>query len=271
MKIKLINWEALNYQISVHQPTFWDVFKVSVAFTFFNESSQCVLIYFSKIPTGNALPLFQIGWFVVLFGLWTVMAFSFKHEYPAALKCPQLSIPNRCWLELVVVLFAAAFLFTYGFQMWKLYQNLLHLISISNSQQGQQLLQQTILKVHAILWGQVNCGTDKLGVVLGSLTVLLCPIFEELFFRGYMVNCLCQRFHPLTAVCMSAFLFTLCHILSKTLDELPKIFLLGLCCGIVRLWTGRWQDALKLHFIYNFCIIAPKIGFAIYRFHTLPS
>src|ERR1700722_2045768 len=139
MKIKLINWEALNYQLSVHQPTFWDVFKATVAFTFLVETSQWALILFSKIPTGNALPLFRIGWLVVLFGLWTVMAFAFKHEYPAALKYPAPSIPNRYLIELIVVLFATALLFKYGLQMWKLYQNLSHLISISKTHQ-QQLL-----------------------------------------------------------------------------------------------------------------------------------
>ncbi len=199
------------------------------------------------------------------------MAFAFKNEYPDALKYPPKSLPNKNLTAAIGLSFVVLLLFSYGIQMWTLQRNLLHLISISKTHQQHLLLQQTILKTHSALWQPVHFGIDKLGIVLGSLVVLLCPFFEELFFRGYMLNCLCQRFHPFTAICVSAFWFTFCHIFSKTLVQLPMIFLLGFCCGIIRLWSGRWQDAWKLHFFYNYCIILPKIGFAVYRFLVLPS
>ncbi len=67
MKIKLINREALNEQLNVLQPTFWEVFKVTVGFTFFIET--LTLILWLKIPTWNHLAVLRIGWVIATFGL----------------------------------------------------------------------------------------------------------------------------------------------------------------------------------------------------------
>lgn len=268
MNVKFINHQALEYQLNVEQPSFWEIFKVSVLFTFIVETSQLALVYFSQIPTGIAYPIFRTVWVAGVFTLWTMMVLAFKHEYPKALKIPRKSIRNEWQTDGIICFFAALFLANYAVQMWKLNHNMLDLVSMTQSRQQHLVMEQTVVKVYSVLWQPVNFGTDVLGVVLGSINVLLCPFFEELFFRGYMLTNLCQRFHPLTAVCYSSFLFACCHIFSKTLDQIPVIFLLGFCCGVVRLWSGRWQDAWKLHFFYNYCIIVPKIVFAVFRFHT---
>jgi membrane protease YdiL (CAAX protease family) len=270
VNLKFINQAALEYQLNVEQPSFWEILKVSVLFTFIVETSQLILVYFSQIPTGIAYPIFRVTWVVGIFAIWTTMVLAFKHEYPKALKIPRKSVRNEWHTDGIILLFAVLFLISYAIHTWKLNRNILDLVAIASSLNQNPLMQQTVVSVFKLLWQPVNFGTDILGVVLGSINILLCPFYEELFFRGYMITSLCQRFHPLTAVCFSAFLFAACHIFSKSLEQIPVIFLLGVCCGLIRLWSGRWQDAWKLHFFYNYCIIVPKIVFAVFRFHTAP-
>jgi membrane protease YdiL (CAAX protease family) len=267
VKIRLINQKALDYQLNAEQPSFWEVFKVTIGFTCLMEAEALVVsIKFPHHALEHGYLIFRIAWFIGIFGLWTLMASAFKHQYPDALKYPPESVPNKHLTDTAILLLVTAFLANYAVHVWRLYFNLLHVTSISKTHQQMLALNNTIIAISDTLWRSEHWGTDILGVVLGSAAVLLAPFFEELFFRGYLLNCLCQRFHSYTAICVSAFLFALCHIFSKPLVAIPILFLLGFCCGIVRLWTGRWQDAWRLHFSYNALLVLPQIGFAVLRF-----
>jgi membrane protease YdiL (CAAX protease family) len=268
VKIKFINREALDCQIAVEQPSVWQILRITVGFVFLFEIARIILFSTSSLPTGTAYQVFRVVWLVSIFTLWTLIAFAFKNTFPEALKFPSRLLPKKWTTEVIILIFAALFLTHYAIKVWELHHKLMQLISTSRGHQKQ--LQQIIIQVHATLWKPEHFGSDILGVVLGSVSVLLCPIFEELFFRGYMLNRLCQSYHPFTAICVSAFWFAFYHIFTKPLDQIPTIFMIGFCCGIVRLQSGRWQDALKLHFFYNFCIIMPKIGIAFLRFHIAP-
>jgi membrane protease YdiL (CAAX protease family) len=266
VKIKLINREALDCQTAVEQPTVWRILRITVGFIFLLEIARIILFPTSSLPSGTAYQVFRVVSVISVYTFWTLIAFAFKNIFPEALNFPARLIPKKWITEVLILVFAILFLTSYAINIWKLDHNLMHLITTSKGHQKQ--FQQIIIQTHDILWKPEHFGSDVLGVVLGSVSVLLAPIFEELFFRGYMLNRLCQSYHPLTAIFVSAFWFATAHIFSKSVDQLPMVFLLGFCCGIVRLQSGRWQDALKLHFLYNFCIIAPKIGFAVFRFHV---
>jgi len=259
VKIQFINQKALDYQLNAEQPSFWEVFKVTVGFTCLMEAEGLVIfVTFPHLPLEHGYPIFRIAWLVGILGLWTLMASAFKHRYPDALKYPTESVPNKHLKDIVIFLLLAAFLSNYAVHIWRLHHNLLHLISISKTHQQLLMLNKTIVALHNSMWRPEHWGTDVLGVVLGSVSVLLAPFFEELFFRGYLLNCLCQRYHSFTAICISAFLFALCHVFSKPLAALPIIFLLGFCCGVIRLWSGRWQDAWRLHFFTIFSLFFLK-------------
>jgi membrane protease YdiL (CAAX protease family) len=268
VRIKFINRKALDYQTAVEQPSFWHVIRITVGFVSILEIIRIILYLTSSLPTGTALQVFRIAWLASILTLWTLMAFAFKNTFPEALKFPPSLRPPKWTTQTIILVFAAIFLTGYAIKMGELYNYLMHLISTSKGHKEQ--FQQILVQIHTTLWKEEHFDTDILGVVLGSVSVLSAPVFEELFFRGYLLNCLCQRYHWFTAIFASAFWFALCHIFNKPIGQIPIIFMLGLCCGIIRLQSGRWQDALKLHFIYNYCIIAPKIGIAWLRFHIAP-
>jgi membrane protease YdiL (CAAX protease family) len=267
VKIKLINREALDYQLSVEHPPFWQIFRITIGLTFLLEAAGICLIIFSKLPTGNAYQIFRVVWLAGIYVLWTFMAFGLKGEFPDTLKVPPASVPKNWITDLIVVFFAVCLLANYENKMWKVFHYLFKAMSNSKTHHDFLMINKTIIDIHNVAWQSLHFGTDLLGIVLASVAVLLAPVFEELFFRGYMMNSLCERFHPFTAICVSSFWFSVCHIFSKTLEQLPMIFLIGFCCGLIRLRTGRWQDAVKLHFIYNFGILGPKIVIAFLRFH----
>ena len=268
VKIKFINREALDYQTAVEQPSVWRILRITIGFIFLFEITRIIFFSTTSLTTETAFQVFRFVWVIGILTFWTLIAFAFKNIFPEAVNCPTKLIGKKWVTEVIILVFAALLLTNYAIKILELHHYLMHLIATSTGHQKQ--LQEIIIQIHTNLWNETHMGTDVLGVVLGSVSILLAPVFEELFFRGYMLNRLCQRFNPFTAICVSAFWFTFAHIFSKSVDQLPVIFMLGFCCGIVRLQSGRWQDALKLHFLYNFCILVPKIVIALLKFHIAP-
>lgn len=267
MKINFINRPALEHQTAQEQPSVWHVLRITVGVVCLFDLMG--LVFFSTRPPPNwtAYQIYRIGYVAGVTGLWTVIAMSFKEMFPEALKVPPMAARKKWLTGLLILFFAALFLTHEIINAIQFHGHLMHLLETGRNR---QIVYQTVVKAQKMMWRDQNLGTDLLGIVLSSTIILTAPFFEELFFRGYMLNRLCQSFHPFTAICVSAFWFACAHVFSKPIDALPRIFLLGFCCGLIRLNSGRWQDAMTLHFLNNLCVIWPLIEIAIVRFTLAP-
>ena len=95
------------------------------------------------------------------------------------------------------------------------------------------------------------------------LVVIIAPIFEELFFRGF-VGLLAEKSYFRWVYYLSAVLFGLVHVSNYELSEsqnllisiiiLPQLFL-GFMLGFVRIKYGFYYCVL-LHAVYNACLVS---------------
>lgn len=103
--------------------------------------------------------------------------------------------------------------------------------------------------------------TDRLYLIQ---LLLLAPVFEELFFRGFLIPPL-KRSLPLWAVIIvSSLVFMLAHGYVK-----PGAFLLGMFTSVIFLWTGSVIPGMIFHFSCNLwgpilIYLLPKVHRTIY-------
>lgn len=84
--------------------------------------------------------------------------------------------------------------------------------------------------------------------VLILLTVVIAPIFEELFFRKFIIDkVVC--YGEMTAVLISGFMFGLFH---GNLSQFPYAFAIGIFFGIIYIRTGNIIYSIILHAAVNF-------------------
>ena len=87
-----------------------------------------------------------------------------------------------------------------------------------------------------------------IGIVLYLITMSILPaIFEELLFRGYIMQSL-RRFGDWFAVIVSSVVFALFH---GNFAQLPNAFIMGLAIGLVAVRTGSLIPGMILHFVNN--------------------
>jgi membrane protease YdiL (CAAX protease family) len=81
-------------------------------------------------------------------------------------------------------------------------------------------------------------------IMMGIAIVILAPMIEELFFRGYLYDQIEKGPWPLIAIPLTSVLFSLVHF--QPLSFLP-IFFMGLIMGWTRKRTGSILPSLILH------------------------
>ena len=104
-------------------------------------------------------------------------------------------------------------------------------------------------------------GNDKLGilnfetpkfdkVVLMQFIhlVLLAPVFEELLFRGLILNQFFKKYRPVTAIVLSSILFAICHI---SMERIIALFISGIVFGAVYYFTRSLTLPILLHSFGN--------------------
>jgi hypothetical protein len=95
-------------------------------------------------------------------------------------------------------------------------------------------------------------------VVAGVMSVLLAPITEEIFWRGYVLAQLRKAMHWSIALLIQSLLFTLAHYPEHSL-WLPAIFVYGTILGI---WRIRFRSLLPIvlaHIVVNGVFLAPGL------------
>ena len=105
-----------------------------------------------------------------------------------------------------------------------------------------------ILKGSPIINPVAELATQMSIPVLFIFTVICAPIFEELFFRKYIIDRV-VNFGEVPAVLLSGFMFGLFH---GNLSQFPYAFTIGVFFGILYVRTGKILYPVVLHAMVNF-------------------
>ncbi len=80
-------------------------------------------------------------------------------------------------------------------------------------------------------------------------TLVIAPIFEELFFRKYLISRLLQTNNQNITILVSSICFSLIHL--ETPNTLIPAFIFGLMSGYIFIKTNKIGYSILLHFICN--------------------
>lgn len=96
----------------------------------------------------------------------------------------------------------------------------------------------------------ISLPVDNFGWLLLSILLLaaLPAIFEELVFRGILLNGLRDGLGDTSALLMSAFLFAIMH---GSIQQLIYPFILGMVLGWIAMRTGSTFSSMLVHFLNN--------------------
>ncbi len=96
--------------------------------------------------------------------------------------------------------------------------------------------------------------TDTIGRLFVSILIsaVLPAIFEELLFRGIILNGLTKKFDPKTSIILSALLFMLMH---GSLEQTFYQFALGLVFGCIAYYSGSVIYSIITHFFNNAIVL----------------
>ena len=87
------------------------------------------------------------------------------------------------------------------------------------------------------------------------LTGALAPaVFEEFFFRGFVLSAFRSKLTPFRSVLYTAILFGVFHVISGNILSLEKFFpttILGVALGVVAVRTGSIWPGILLHALHN--------------------
>ena len=93
--------------------------------------------------------------------------------------------------------------------------------------------------------------SDEGGLAWGPFIVFCCfliPVFEELFFRGFLIGGLAGKYGQAKAVLVTTVLFALIH-LNPT--QVVSAFILGLVLGVLVVKTCNVGFCIVFHMLYN--------------------
>lgn len=85
------------------------------------------------------------------------------------------------------------------------------------------------------------------------IAVIIAPIVEEFFFRGFVLNKWAEKYGSVKGVFWSSFLFMIVHIPSFFVPQL----IVGLFCAIVYMKTKKLIYPILVHAFYNLLVILP--------------
>jgi len=88
------------------------------------------------------------------------------------------------------------------------------------------------------------------------------PIFEELFFRGFVQTAFKKRFGNIVSILVTAMIFTLWHYKNPHSNFNITIFFIAIILGSLKEWDGSIWSSAAAHCAYNFLTSALIIKFS---------
>jgi membrane protease YdiL (CAAX protease family) len=94
-------------------------------------------------------------------------------------------------------------------------------------------------------------------LVLAAFGILVAPLMEELFFRGFLYPALARWTGSFFSIVVTAFAFTLLHgaQLGYSWAPLLLIFIVGMALTVTRVVTRSVATGVIVHMTYNFALL----------------
>jgi len=111
-------------------------------------------------------------------------------------------------------------------------------------------------------WTDIDFNGRELFIGFGMMLII--ALYEEMVFRGYILNNLMDSFNKWVALLVSALLFAAFHIDNPSINIIPiiNIFLAGILLGINYIYTKNLWFAILFHLGWNF-FQGPILGYKI--------
>ena len=104
-------------------------------------------------------------------------------------------------------------------------------------------------------------GLDALGIGVGGLLIIvIAPLLEEIFFRGFVYRVFTKRWPIWLASGLSAALFALAHF---DLANLPTLFLFAILLNYTYEHTKSLKYCVLLHALNNIIVLALELYFLL--------
>lgn len=101
-------------------------------------------------------------------------------------------------------------------------------------------------------------GTTASAYALAGYGILIAPVIEELFFRGFLFPVLARRSGVPAAVLLTSLGFMLIHVSQLAGEWVPLLilFLVGMAFTLARAWSGSVAVSYLIHLAYNVTLFA---------------
>ncbi len=111
-------------------------------------------------------------------------------------------------------------------------------------------------------WTDISFNGNDLFISFGLMVIV--AFYEEIVFRGYILNNLLESAGKWLALFISAIVFALAHMANPdfSIAGAVNIFLAGLLLGINYIYTKNLWFGIALHFTWNF-VQGPVLGYEV--------
>ena len=109
-------------------------------------------------------------------------------------------------------------------------------------------------------WTDISFNGNDLFISFGLMVIV--AFYEEIVFRGYILNNLLESANKWLALFISAIVFALAHLANPDFSVVGavNIFLAGLLLGLNYIYTKNLWFGIALHFTWNF-LQGPLLGY----------
>lgn len=113
-----------------------------------------------------------------------------------------------------------------------------------------------------LVWTDISFNGNDLFISLGLMVII--AFYEEIVFRGYILNNLLQSANKWLALLISAIIFALAHTTNPFFSVIgaSNIFLAGILLGLNYIYTKNLWFGIMLHFTWNF-VQGPILGYEV--------
>lgn len=216
-------------------------FKINILLVLFEIAFNIVLIFFSGVlfiypedKNVNAIILYIRGLVSILSYIWVIRKiikginlkenFKLKIQYKPKLK-------EYMYIILAVI----------GFRI--VYENTLGLL-MSNIPMSPWL--------ESALENAVNENISYSIPLFIISVIVIAPVFEEIIYRGIILELLYKRYGSLKAIAISSMLFAIMHL---NIHQGVNGFFLGIILGFIYIKTNSLLLSIFVHFTNNFLVI----------------
>ena len=230
--------------------------------------------------SGSSKPLIESGWLRVLLYIISLILLItiflsffiiglYKGKFDAA-TLQSISQKENLWI-LILILFVLTVIVSYVFRRWvdrKPFISLgLDFNGYSPEAIAGAMLAIFIISASSLLlkatghlkWMEIIFDPKALFLAFGS-TVLV-AFYEELIFRGYILNNLMDSFPKWLALIISAILFMIFHWSYLGFFPLANMLIMGLIVGLNYIYTRNLWFSICFHIGWKF-MVGPVLGFS---------